>query len=102
MSPLGIVAFVTGTLGVVLTIRQNIYCWPAALISVVAAAIDFYNSRLYGDAGLQVFYFFAGVYGWYYWNRKTDEEFVVGKMPSSLWIVMCVVTVVQFVIYYYL
>jgi nicotinamide mononucleotide transporter len=102
MSLLGVIAFSTGTLGVLLTIRQNIYCWPMALVSVVAAGIEFYSARLFGDMSLQVFYFFAGVYGWIYWSTNLNLEFKVTKMELSRIPVLVGVTGLQFGIYYYL
>ena len=97
---LGIIAFVFGVLGVWLTIRQNILCWPAALISVVAATIDFYLSRLFGDMALQVFYFFAGIYGWYYWDKHKNLSFEIKRIPMKKTPFLLIVTALQFVLYY--
>jgi nicotinamide mononucleotide transporter len=82
---LGFIAFVTGVLGVWLTIREKIACWPMALTSVTASAIEFYEARLYGDMALQVFYFFAGVYGWVYWQQNLKKEFFVTRVPKKIW-----------------
>jgi len=50
-------------------IRQNLWCWPAALISVsLWAAVDL-DARLYMDFVLQVFYFAMAIYGWHQWRR---------------------------------
>ena len=53
-----LIALLTGILGVLLTIFEKIWCWPMALLSVIISGITFYNQRLFGDFGLQVFYFF--------------------------------------------
>ena len=100
MPVLSIIAFVTGVLGVWLTIKQNIWCWPMALISTVAATIDFFTSRLFGDMSLQIFYFFAGIYGWIYWNREQKTGFEVTKMPLRFMPVIIVATIIQAVVYY--
>jgi nicotinamide mononucleotide transporter len=102
MSVLGIIAFISGTLGVWLTIKQSIYCWPMALLSVVAGGIDFYFSRLYGDMFLQIFYFFAGIYGWFYWNRNKGLAFDVKAVPLKWIPILLIVTGIQVVLYYYL
>lgn len=99
---LGLVAFVTGALGVWLTIRQTIWCWPFALISVVISIVSFYEARLYGDMSLQIFYFFAGVYGWVYWNQQQKEAFRVTHMPLSSVPAIVVLTALQGLAYYYL
>ncbi len=64
---LELVGFVTGVLYVVLNIRQNIWCWPVGLVSVLAYMVVFYEVRLYADVGLQVIYVVLSIYGWYYW-----------------------------------
>ncbi len=96
------IALITGILGVLLTIRQNIWCWPMALIAVVISIVAFYKARLFGDMFLNVFYFFSGVYGWYYWHQKKEEEFNVTHVPrKQIWILV-VMTIIQIVVYYYI
>jgi len=102
MSLLSIIALITGTLGVWLTIKQSIWCWPFALTAVLTSIIEFYNVRLFGDMALQVFYFFAGVYGWIYWNEKQRESFLVKRMDVNLIPSLLAITILQAVAYYYL
>lgn len=102
MSALGIIALITGALGVWLTIKQSIWCWPFALMSVVTSIIEFYYVRLYGDMALQVFYFFAGIYGWLYWNKKKDEAFEIRHLDAQLIPLLMIITILQAVLYYYL
>jgi nicotinamide mononucleotide transporter len=100
MSVLGIIALIFGVLGVWLTIKQHILCWPSALIGVSASLMEFYHERLFGDMALQVFYFGAGVYGWIYWNKKQQETFRVKSMPLTLLPLMVLVTAAQSYLYY--
>ena len=53
----------------VLVIRQNILCWPAALISVLLSLVLFYEVSLYMESALQIFYAGMAVYGWQQWRR---------------------------------
>lgn len=102
MTLLGIIALITGIAGVLLTIKQSIWCWPMALISVVTSGTEFYTSRLYGDMALQIVYFISGVYGWIYWEKKKKSVFKITKLPLKLVIPLLLFTGVQFFIYYYL
>jgi nicotinamide mononucleotide transporter len=102
MSLLSIIALIFGTLGVILTIKQSIYCWPAALIAVVASVAEFYQEKLYGDMALQVFYFFAGIYGWVYWNKKKNTAFIITPIDRKAVPALLGMTLAQFVLYYYL
>jgi len=102
MSLLGSIALFFGVLGVLLTILQNIWCWPVALISVIASSIEFYDQRLFGDMALQGFYFVSGIYGWWYWRKNKNVEFKATHMPLASWFWMLMATLVQTVIYYVL
>ena len=57
-----------------LAIRQSLWCWPAALISVSLWAVVAFDARLYMDAVLQLFYFAMGIYGWYQWSRGGEQH----------------------------
>ena len=67
MSTLELVAAVVGAISVYLSVRQNIWSWPTAIVNVVLYALVFYEARLYADMGLQVVYAILSVYGWYEW-----------------------------------
>ena len=67
MSSLELLAAVTGALSVWLSVRQNIWSWPTAIVNVVLYALVFRDAKLYADMGLQVVYAVLSIYGWYEW-----------------------------------
>ena len=67
MSLLELLAAVVGALSVWLSVRQNIWSWPTAIVNVVLYALVFWNAKLYADMGLQVIYAILSIYGWYQW-----------------------------------
>jgi nicotinamide mononucleotide transporter len=67
MSPLEIAAVAFAIAYLVFAIRQNVLCWPSALVSVILSLFVLYAARLYMDAALQVFYAAMAVYGWHQW-----------------------------------
>jgi nicotinamide mononucleotide transporter len=67
VTPLELVAALTGALSVWLSVRQNIWSWPTAIVNVVLYAVVFQEAKLYADMGLQVVYAVLSVYGWYEW-----------------------------------
>lgn len=77
-----IIATIAGLLGVWLTSRQHIACWPVALVSIVFSLFVFYSERLYQDAVLQVFYLVMTLYGWYNWlyGGKNHTRLHVSRM----------------------
>jgi len=67
MNTLELIAAIVGAISVWLSVRQNIWSWPTAIVNVVLYALVFYEAKLYADMGLQVIYAVLSVYGWYEW-----------------------------------
>lgn len=64
----------TGILCVWLAAKNNIWSWPIAIISVVIYIFIFFDSKLYADMGLQVYFFATNIYGWYYWSQQKNNK----------------------------
>jgi nicotinamide mononucleotide transporter len=99
MSVWGFIALIFGLLGVVFTIKQHVICWFFACIGASASIIEFYNQRLFGDMLLQVFYFFAGIYGWIYWQEKAKSTFVIIRLPKQQISPLILATALQSMLY---
>jgi len=67
VSPLELFAALIGAISVCLSVRENIWSWPTAIVNVVLYALVFYDAKLYADMGLQVIYAVLSIYGWYEW-----------------------------------
>ena len=70
---LELVAFALSIAMVVCNIRVNVIGWPLAIVSSLLYMLLFWNSRLYGDASLQIFFAVVAGWGWWQWLRGTDE-----------------------------
>lgn len=86
MNPIEIVAAVFGVISVFLSVRQNIWSWPTAIVNVGLYIIVFYESKLYADTGLQVVYVVLNAYGWYHWlyGGKNRTELPVTRTSPRL------------------
>ena len=73
VSWLEITAFVLALAMVVLNMRVNPLAWPLAIASSLLYVGLFWNSRLYGDASLQIFFAVVAVWGWWQWLRGTQD-----------------------------
>ncbi len=58
-----------GILYIFLSIKQNIFTWPAGLLTSALYIVVFYQSGFYADMGLQFYYVFISIYGWYHWHK---------------------------------
>ena len=84
---LELVAFVLAVAMVVFNIRVNPLGWPLAMASSLLYFALFWNSRLYGDAGLQIFFVVVAGWGWWQWLRGTlpdGSALPVRRLPTHL------------------
>jgi nicotinamide mononucleotide transporter len=65
---------VTAALGIWLTTRRLLICWPITLVSIFIYMVVFFRAGLFSDALLQVFFVVFTVYGWWYWWRGVRDE----------------------------
>lgn len=68
---LEVVAFALALAMVGFTIRVDPLGWPLACVSSLLYFALFWNSRLYGDASLQIFFAAMALWGWWQWLRGT-------------------------------
>lgn len=83
-------AVALGILNVGLLIRRSIWNYPFGIAMVIFYFVIFANARLYGDAGLQVFFLVTQIYGWARWRTVQAEAGEV-IVRWSTWPVMIAV-----------
>jgi nicotinamide mononucleotide transporter len=81
---LEITGFLATLIGIWLTTRRLLTCWPVVLAADVLYLVVFYRARLFSDALLQVFFVAFTFYGWWHWWRGVREEGEVRVVPLSL------------------
>lgn len=83
MSTVEWVAVAFGIVSVYLSVCENIWSWPTAIVNVSLYVYIFLNARLYADMGLQVFYICISFYGWWNWlyGGENRTELHVTRIP---------------------
>ena len=81
---LEIAGTVTTIVGIWLTTRRTLLCWPVVLAADVIYLIVFYRAQLLSDALLQIFFVAFTLYGWWHWWRGVREEGEVRVEPLAL------------------
>ncbi len=71
---LEIVAFVLSVAMVLCNWRVNPMGWPLAMTSSLLYALLFADSRLYGEASLQLFFIAMAAWGWSQWLRGITRD----------------------------
>lgn len=75
--------FAATVLGIWLTTRRTLWCWPVVLAADLLYLIVFFRARLYSDTLLQVFFIAFTLYGWWHWWRGVRKEGTVRVVPLS-------------------
>src|ERR1700678_1538598 len=78
-----VAGFLTTLVGIWLTTRRLLICWPVVLAADVLYLVVFYRARLFSDALLQVFFVAFTLYGWWHWWRGVREAGEVRVVPLS-------------------
>ena len=89
-TPLEIAAVLFGIVSVYLSVRENIWSWPTAIVNVTLYIFVFFRAKLYADMALQFVYIGISVYGWYEWlhGGRGKGELAVSRGTRRLAVVL--------------
>lgn len=100
-----LLGLIFGLLYILLSIKQNIWCWPVGFITSALYIYVFFVTKFYADMGLQVYYLIVSVYGWSHWmfgaKSKKQDDLKITKTNIKLGIYLFLATIVLFVIISY-
>jgi len=97
------IAVITGVMSVWYARRENILVYPVGIVSALIYVYLCFISGLYADMGINLFYFFMSVYGWYNWtrhDRTTQKVIPVSFCTPKQNAVFALITLGFFVIIY--
>lgn len=72
MSELEIAANAVAALSIWLAARNSVHTWATGIVGCTLFGVLFFQSQLYADASLQVFFIATSVMGWLQWRQRTD------------------------------
>ncbi|WP_255454721.1 nicotinamide riboside transporter PnuC [Parasphingopyxis sp. CP4] len=67
-------AVALGIANVTLIVRRNVWNYPFGIVMVSLYGYIFFDAKLYGEAGLQIFFVVIQFYGWWRWSRAIEHE----------------------------
>lgn len=96
MSGLEIFAVLISAIGVWLTVRRHMLCWPFNLLAYVLYAFIFFDYKLYGETILQLLFMGLAVYGFWQWKsgQIQDHEIRIVKLDQNTMLLQLVLTAV--------
>jgi nicotinamide mononucleotide transporter len=101
---LEVFGFLTGAACVFLQVRENIWNWPLGIANNLMFMVLFWQSKLYADAGLQIFFMSISIYGWWKWlyGGKDHSALTVAHTTRALGWKLAGMTVASAVAIYFL
>jgi nicotinamide mononucleotide transporter len=69
-----ITAVVFAIIYLLLAVKQDVRCWYAAIFSSLLYFFIMMSANLYMEAYLQIFYIFMAIYGWFQWNKISEDK----------------------------
>lgn len=101
-----LLGLIFGLLYILLSIKQNIWCWPTGFITSALYVYVFFVSKFYADMGLQVYYLFVSIYGWYNWmygsKSKKQDDLKISKSGIVQIIYLALAILVLFIVISYI
>lgn len=73
MQTIEIIGAIIGLLYLYLEYKANKWLWPVGVLMPVVYVWIFFQSKFYADMGINVYYFFASIYGWVRWTKHQTE-----------------------------
>jgi len=69
-----ITAVVFAIIYLLLAVKQDVRCWYAAIFSSFLYFFIMMSANLYMEAYLQIFYIIMAIYGWFQWNKISEDR----------------------------
>ena len=86
---LQIIGATLGLLYLYLEYRANIYLWVVGMIMPLVHGYLYFERGLYADMGMNIYYIFAGLYGWIVWNNHkptSKKSYNISRTPKQKWL----------------
>ena len=90
------------------SIRQNILTWPVGLLTSILYIWVFFDTKLYADMGLQMYYVVISIYGWYEWVKVkstslgSTEALKISRLSFKMGFVLALVGFLIFMLIWYI
>lgn len=75
-------------------VKRSLWAFPVGLVAVTIQGVLFFQTRLYADGTLQIFFFVALAWGWWHWvrGRGAAPELPVTTISGRERLVVVIVT----------
>ncbi len=95
-----VLATITGLIYLIYSVKGNILLWVFGLITSLLYVYVFFQSKIYADMGINIYYVIISIYGWIHWSRPKNmtKELPVLKINFKLGLILFLLSILIFVI----
>ena len=94
---------ILGVTEVLLARNNNIFLYPAGIVSSAISVYLLWFAGLYGESALSFYYVVMSIYGWWYWIKKKDKPPVkITRSSKRDWIMVASIVLGGYVILYFI
>lgn len=86
MNSLELTGALFGIIGVYLTVKENVWCFPIGIVNVIITAYLVFEIKLYADFLQQAVYFALLIIGWFKWthaDKKLHHVELISRLKSN-------------------
>ena len=96
-------AVVLGVAEVLFALYDNIWLYPAGIISTAISIYLLLTVQLYADSALNVYYLVMSIYGWIYWAKKQQRpEVKISYSNGKEWAISLIISIAGWYVLYVL
>lgn len=98
MQTIEIIGVVIGLIYLYLEYIANKWLWLFGVLMPIVYVWIFYQSKFYADMGINIYYFFASIYGWIRWtrNRINNAQPTISHTPTRYIFVLSAIGIIVF------
>ena len=100
MNYLEILGAFVGLIYLWLEYKASIYLWIASIVMPAIYLVVYYKAGLYADAGINIYYLLAAVYGWTFWTfggkNNKKGELPIAHTPARLILPLTLIFLISF------
>lgn len=99
MQTIEIIGVIIGLIYLYLEFKASKWLWPVGVVMPIVYVWIFFQTKFYADMGVNIYYFFASIYGWIHWNRhkkNEQKELPISHTPRKYILSLAVIGVILF------
>ena len=85
IDPVEVAGFVLSLAMIYCNIKEIHWGWPLAMLSAILYCAVFWNSHLYGQAGLQIMFLGLSAWGWWQWLKGPVTHITITSLKAKQW-----------------